>query len=75
MQRLLKTFLFLLMLGLGPLAFGQDDQPTEDQPTGMNPDKGGKEGETKAPEKVYVTRMRTWNLEPHLGQKIGRAHV
>lgn len=69
MQKLLKSLLLLLFLGYGPMAFGQDEQPGDDQPSGMSTgDESNKEEASKTPEKVYVTRMRTWHLDSFLGE-------
>ncbi len=72
MQKFLKSFLLLMLLGLGPMAKGQVDQFARDQ-SGMNtgPDTNNQEstGETPPPEKVYISRMRVWSLNPLLGDK------
>lgn len=74
MQSFLKSILFLLFLGFGPMAFSQDDQDFDNQSTGMNaglePGVESKKGEeANKSEKVYVTRMRTMHLDPFLGEK------
>lgn len=74
MQIFLKSLLFLVLLGLGPMALGQEDQGGEDQPTGMNEgldsdNQNAKEEASKKPEKIYVTRMRTLRLDAFLGDK------
>ncbi len=74
MQLFLKSILFLLVLGLGPMAYGQDDQPENYQPPGTNMGTNagkekGKEEASKEPVKTYVTRMRVWHLDPLFGDK------
>lgn len=70
MQRILKSLIFLTLFVLAPVAFAQDDEPVSEQPSGLNSEteNGSKEAEKK-PEKTYITRMRTWHLDPFLGNK------
>ena len=74
MQNFLKLLLFLVLLSFRPMAYGQDDQGAEDQPTGMNTGLDSQNqdgtGETsKKAEIIYVTRIRIWHLDPFLGDK------
>jgi len=70
MHRFLKSLLFAFLFSLGPFAFGQSDEPGNEQPSGLNagPPKSTDEA-SKKPEKVYVTRMRAWHLDSFLGAK------
>lgn len=71
MQNFLKSLLFLLMLSFGPMALCQEfDQPANDQSSDTEQRlESGKDESSKKPDKVYVTRMRTWHLDPLLGDK------
>lgn len=74
MQNFLKSFLFMLLLGFGPMVFGQEDQGTEDEPSGMSTGQSsdtqnGKDEASKKTEKVYVTRMRAYRMDAFLGDK------
>jgi len=77
MQKFLKLFLFLFVLGFGSMAKGQDDQGSEQQ-SRMNTgnetgtQNGSKEdtGEaSKKTEKIYVSRMRVLHLDAFMGDK------
>jgi hypothetical protein len=70
MHKFLKSLLFAVLFSLGPFAFGQDDESGNTPPSSMNTgEKSSTDEASKKPEKVYVTRMRTWHLDSFLGAK------
>jgi len=74
MQNFLKSLLFLLFLGFGPMAAGQEDMGANNQSSGMNSgndtgNKGSSGEDSKKAEKIYASRIRTSRIDPLLGDK------
>jgi hypothetical protein len=71
MRNFLKFILLLFLLGFGPAAAAQNDSDTDGQSSvkGKSGEKGDSTNQKSTPEKVYKTRIFTWQIDPFLGGK------
>jgi hypothetical protein len=74
MQDFPKILVLLLLLGFGPMAYGQDDSGMDTDPNEMDAgaetsDEKGASEESKKTEVYYAKRFINWHLDPILGDK------